>query len=56
MATGKPARDLPAARSIIDLLAVLQRKTQGNLDAAEAALFDRILYDLRMRFVEISRS
>ena len=28
---------------------------QGNLDADEAALLERILYDLRMRFVAISR-
>jgi uncharacterized protein DUF1844 len=56
LATGKPERDLPAARSIIDLLGVLERKTQGNLDAAETALLERILYDLRMRFVELSRS
>lgn len=56
LATGKPSRDLPAARGIIDLLAVLEHKTRGNLDSAEAALLERILYDLRMRFVELSRS
>lgn len=50
-----PRRDLGAARSVIDLLAVLQEKTQGNLDAGEAALLERILYDLRMRFVELSK-
>jgi Domain of unknown function (DUF1844) len=54
--TGQSTRDLPAARSIIDLIAVLENKTRGNLDAAESALLDRILYDLRMRFVEIARS
>lgn len=52
---GQARRDLPAARHIIDLIAVLERKTQGNLDADEAALLERILYDLRMRFVAISR-
>jgi len=53
---GEGARkDLPAARNIIDLLAVLERKTAGNLDADEAALLEQILYDLRMRFVAISR-
>jgi hypothetical protein len=56
VASGQAQRDLPAARSIIDLLAVLQRKTEGNLEAEEAALLDRILYDLRMRFVAISRA
>lgn len=52
---GEAPRDLAAARHIIDLIAVLERKTQGNLDADEAALLERILYDLRMRFVAISR-
>lgn len=56
LSTGAPQRDLGAARSIIDLIAVLQEKTRGNLDADEAALLERILYDLRMRFVEIVRS
>lgn len=51
-----PRRDLVAARSVIDLIAVLETKTRGNLDAGEAALLERILYDLRMRFVEISRA
>ena len=51
-----PHRDLAAARSVIDLIAVLERKTRGNLDVGEAALLERILYDLRMRFVEISRT
>jgi hypothetical protein len=52
---GGASRDLAAARNIIDLIGVLERKTQGNLDADEAALLERILYDLRMRFVAISR-
>jgi hypothetical protein len=51
-----PRRDLAAAKSVIDLLGVLELKTRGNLDAGEAALFERILYDLRMRFVELSRT
>jgi len=52
---GATRKDLAAARNIIDLLGVLERKTAGNLDADEAALLARILYDLRMRFVAISR-
>jgi hypothetical protein len=52
---GDARRDLAAARHIIDLIAVLEQKTRGNLDADEAALLERILYDLRMRFVAISR-
>ena len=56
LATGESARDLRTARTIIDLLAVLEQKTKGNLDASEAVLLERILFDLRMRFVEISRT
>jgi len=51
-----PMRDMAAAKSVIDLLAVLQSKTHGNLDAGETALLERILYDLRMRFVELSKT
>ena len=53
---GQTQRDLPAARNIIDLLAVLDEKTRGNLDDQEHALLEGILYDLRMRFVQISSS
>jgi len=51
-----PMRDMGAAKSVIDLLGVLQSKTRGNLDAGETALLERILYDLRMRFVELSKT
>ena len=49
------SKDLPAARHMIDLLGVLQTKTKGNLDRGESELLDRILYDLRVRFVQLSR-
>jgi len=53
--TGARERDLPAAKHVIDVLGVLMIKTAGNLDSAEHALMDSILYDLRMRYVELSR-
>jgi Domain of unknown function (DUF1844) len=53
--TGKPEADLGAVRELIDIIALLQEKTRGNLDAAEARLFEKILFDLRMRFVEKAR-
>jgi uncharacterized protein DUF1844 len=54
-ATGKPTRDLSAAKHLIDLLGVLREKTRNNLDAGEESLFDSVLYDLRMRYVELVR-
>jgi hypothetical protein len=51
--TGKTAEpDLAAARQMIDLIALLQDKTKGNLTAEEAKLVDDLLYELRMRFVQ----
>jgi hypothetical protein len=50
-----PARDLPAAKQMIDLLGILRDKTKGNLDASEEQLLGSMLYDLRMRYVEVSR-
>jgi hypothetical protein len=44
--------DLEGVREVIDLIGMLKEKTRGNLDPAEARLIDKILYDLRMRYVE----
>jgi Domain of unknown function (DUF1844) len=52
--TGATHKDVPAAGHIIDLLAMLQQKTTGNLDAEESHLLDQVLYELRMRYVELS--
>ena len=47
--------DLTAARQMIDVLAMLQQKTSGNLDADEGQMLENVLYDLRMRYVELKR-
>jgi hypothetical protein len=52
---GEDGRDLTLARQDIDLLGLLQEKTKGNLTGDEERLLDQALYDLRMRFVEVSR-
>ena len=41
---------------MIDILAMLEEKTRGNLSAEERQLIDQVLYELRMRFVEVSRA
>lgn len=43
------------ARHTIDTLEMLHEKTRGNLDPEEQKLFDGLLYELRMRFVELSK-
>jgi hypothetical protein len=51
------ARDLnlPAAQQMIDILALIEEKTRGNLTAEERQLLDQVLFELRMRFVEAAR-
>ena len=44
--------DLAAASQMIELIGMLQVKTRGNLEPAEAKLVEDLLYDLRMRFVQ----
>ena len=44
--------NLLAASQMIELLGMLQEKTHGNLEPAEAKLLEDLLYDLRMRFVQ----
>ncbi|MFP2907942.1 DUF1844 domain-containing protein [Pyxidicoccus sp. 3LFB2] len=53
--TGQLAKDLPLARQNLDLLSMLRVKTKGNLTAEEEKLFDGLLTDLRLRFVEATR-
>jgi hypothetical protein len=48
--------DLPLARHFIDMLAVIQGKTRGNLNAEEESSLESALAELRMRYVELSRS
>jgi hypothetical protein len=51
-ASGQAQTDLEAAGHMIDILAMLQDKTRGNLSADEAQLVEQLLYELRLRFVE----
>ena len=44
--------DLVAAGQMIDILALLEEKTRGNLTAEERQLLETVLYELRLRFVE----
>jgi hypothetical protein len=44
--------NLPAAQQMIDILALLEEKTRGNLTVEERQLIDQLLYELRMRYVE----
>lgn len=50
---GQP--DFELARHNIDLLAMLQQKTKGNLTAEEQMALDSSVTELRFRFVEVQQ-
>ncbi len=50
-----PAEALEGARSVISILEMLKEKTEGRLSAAEAALLDELLFQLRMSYVGKTR-
>ncbi|MGC4092426.1 MAG: DUF1844 domain-containing protein [Polyangiaceae bacterium] len=51
--TGEREVDLPLARQNIELIALLQEKTRGNLSGEEERVVSQALFDLRMRYVEV---
>jgi hypothetical protein len=55
-ASGQPGRvDLVLAQQNIDILELLEVKTQGNLAADESRLLASLLYEVRMHYVEASK-
>jgi hypothetical protein len=54
--TGRQQPHLEAARETIDVLGMLEAKTRGNLTPEESELISKMLYTLRMSFVEVSRA
>lgn len=48
--------DLPLAKHTIDVIAMLEEKTKGNLSEPEANLVESLLYDLRLRYVEKTKA
>src|ERR1051326_1826763 len=54
--TGETGVDLQTAKHWIDVLGMLDEKTQGNLDEQEAQMLENLLADLRMQYVSIAQS
>ncbi len=47
--------DLAVARQNIDLLELLQEKTRGNLSGDEHVLLEKLLFEVRLKFVEVQK-
>jgi hypothetical protein len=48
-------KSLPLAKQTIDLLDLIKEKTKGNLAQEEQDLLDNLLFDLKMKYVELSK-
>ena len=51
--TKEKKKDIETAKQSIDLIGILKDKTKGNLTREEESLLENVLYDLRMRYVEV---
>ena len=54
--TGETGVDLQTAKHWIDVLGMLEEKTQGNLDEQEAQMIENLLADLRMQYVSLTNA
>lgn len=54
--SGQLGKNLPLARQTIDLIAMLEEKTKGNLTGDEERLIGQILFDLQIRLSELSKT
>jgi len=54
-ATGQKQKNLVMGKQTIDILALLEEKTRGNLTGEEEGLLQNLLYDLRMVYVRERR-
>ena len=48
--------DLDAAAQIIEIIAMLEEKTRGNLTAEERQMIDQVLFELRMHYVDARKA
>mgnify|MGYP001100828202 CR=1 FL=1 len=51
-ASGSKSKNIAMAKQTIDILAMLQKKTQGNLTSDEENMLKSMLYDLRILYVK----
>ena len=46
--------NLEGASQMIEILTLLDQKTRGNLTAEERQVLEQVLYELRLRYVEVA--
>lgn len=53
--SNKKEKSLPQAKYLIDTLAMIKDKTKNNLNEQESDMIEQMLFQLRMKFVELSK-
>jgi hypothetical protein len=56
MGMGEEHFDLELTKQNIDLLELMHEKTKGNRSADEDRLIERLLFETRMKFVEVQKN
>lgn len=54
--TNSKTKNLELAKQTIEVIAMLEEKTKGNLNEDEASMIKSLLYDLRMLYVKETSS
>ena len=55
-ATNQPEKNLTQAKILIDTLSLLREKTKGNLTAKEDNMLNATVYELQVKYVDISQT
>ena len=50
--TGERKTDLNAVKQTIDIISMLQTKTEGNLSEEEKKLIEQLIYELQVKFLD----
>ncbi len=50
--TGKVERDLHQAKITVDMLGMIQNRTEGNLDENEKKILDTVMMELQMNYID----
>lgn len=53
--TGKQEVNFDIAKQNIDLLEMIQQKTRNNLTKEEESLLERLLFEVRTKFLEVNK-
>ena len=54
--TGQTQKDLVHAKQTIDILGMLEQKTEGNLTPEESGMLKQVLFQLRMQYVDLNKA